>query len=156
MLNRAGAARRIPADSVIGRALRWLLAVPPDSHAAPRLPPLTFDMLEAAVQGSRLVAFGRRMVFALWHGIEHSRAAAAVGSASRTWVSTSSADKVALLAWTIGVAALTTLFMLVVVERYPFPRRTALLLPMLAVVLALLAWRWRAPIAHALEDRRAS
>jgi hypothetical protein len=68
--------------------------------------------------------------------------------ATATWI--------AQCAWIVATAAATNLFMLLVVERYHFPRRTALILPALVAVVAIVVYAFSADIARAVEDKRDS
>jgi hypothetical protein len=62
--------------------------------------------------------------------------------------------RIARTAMVIAIAAITNLLMLAVVERYHFPRRTALVFPLVIAVAALLAAAMSPEIARAARDKR--
>jgi hypothetical protein len=118
-----------------------------------RAPVLTFAAVAPVVRDSRVA----QMVTAVWDrldaAVRHSSVAGAISTVSLRMLATSSSTRVLLVSWMVAVGAAANLLMLVSVERYHFPRRTALVLPALVVIVALVACALRADIARALEDR---
>jgi hypothetical protein len=130
-----------------------LAAAEGDRRLRRREPLLTFDTFEPLLQDSRVVAWVRRLVDLLFRDAVDARIAMVPSRVTRMFPSTPAAV-VAYGAWLIAVAALTHLMMLLFVERYHFPSRTALVLPIVTAVVALVAIPLSAGIARAIADRR--
>ena len=140
------------ASSMLLRAVRWIAAPASTTvHTAPRL---TFEMMAPVVNGSRLAATVRWLSLRTWHAVEHSRAAKAVDAVFGAWRAADPKTTVGLLAAVAVVASVAHLFMVLAVERYHYPRQTALALPMVIGMAGAMVWRYRAQVARAIEERR--
>ena len=115
-------------------------------------PLLTFAAVEPVFEGSKTVRFTRRLLDALARA---SANAGAVSIAAR--VARLAADRpsevLSRVAWLIAIAAMTHIAMLLLVERYHFPNRAALVLPTAIAVVALVVVRLSDDIGRALADR---
>jgi hypothetical protein len=143
--------------SVIGesRVLGWLRGL---GHRRPslqgRAPLLTFDMVTPAIRQSWLATTVGRVWRPFDAAVAGSQSAAVVRNMAAWMSDRTPATRIALGAGMCAVAAVTHLVMLIVLERYHFPRRTALVLPALVAVAALIAAAMNVHIARAIEDKR--
>jgi hypothetical protein len=130
----------------------WLK--PAVTPRAPRDPVLTFDMVAPPVREAWI---GRCGVW-VWHRVEtaagSSRVAAAIAGALARLQASEPAARIARTAWVMAIAALTNLLMLAAVERYHFPRRTALVFPLIVAIAAVLVGAMSPEIARAARDKR--
>ena len=119
-----------------------------------RKPPLTFAALEPVVRGSRVAASLQRLAVPA-RVLEGARVAALATRAAR--LKAQPLDHlVRSAAWVVAIAALTHIAMLLFVERYHFPNRAALLMPVAAAVAAMAAIPLSGHLARAMMDRRRS
>jgi hypothetical protein len=120
----------------------------------PRAPLLTFSMVAPSVRDGWIGRFGQWLWRRTLTAATASRAAAALSGAIGRLQSFDLALRIALGAAVIAIAALTNLVMLTVVERYHFPRRTTLVLPVVIAVAALAVVAMKGEVARAAEDKR--
>jgi hypothetical protein len=116
--------------------------------------PLTFNALAPVFRGSRVAASALSAWRRFDTAVAQSRLAAATSEAHAWMRAVTRATLVGYSAWVVATAAATHLFMLTVVERYHFPRPTALALPAAVMIVALGAGLLSADIARAVDDRR--
>jgi hypothetical protein len=125
-----------------------------NASSKPREAPLTFEMIAPAVRESRIIRFAVSGWNAFDAAFRQSRLQTVVHEAQAIVRAAGPGTLTAQCAWIVATAAATNLFMLLVVERYHFPRRTALILPALVAVLAIVAYVLSADIARAVEDKQ--
>jgi hypothetical protein len=119
---------------------------------ARREPLLTFAAIEPVVEGSRAVRFAGRILDALARASFDAGAVAIAARLARLGAKRP-AEVMARAAWLIAIAAMTHIAMLLFVERYHFPNRAALILPILIAVIGLVVVRLSDHIGRALVDR---
>jgi hypothetical protein len=115
--------------------------------------PLTFAALAPLAADSRVARIVARGLDVLARATSDARIAAFVTRLSRSPGDEPGAA-IGFGAWVIAVAALTHIAMLMVVERYHFPSRAALVLPAIVTVAAIVTMLLRRQIARAMTDRR--
>ena len=119
-----------------------------------RAPLLTFEMVVPPVRDGWIGRFGQW----LWDGgvtaATTSRAATVISGALATIRALEPVARIAQGAAIAAIAAVTHLLLLTVVEQYHFPRRTALALPAVVVIAALLVFAMSSEIARAAADKR--
>lgn len=140
---------RSTAVAAIGEAWSAIRADSP-RHASP----VSLDAVLPTAAESRTLG--------LIAGLSRGVGAALNGSTLVHWLRTvtarvlglEAASLVALTGWVIMVAAITHLAMLLLVERYPFPKPTALALPIVMALVGLLTWALNGTLARAMADKR--
>jgi hypothetical protein len=118
-----------------------------------RKPPLTFAAVAPVVAGSRIANFLGRALDFVARAAAEARISALAARVARVQQNEPAAA-VAAGAWVIAMGALTHIAMLLVVERYQFPSRAALVMPAIIAAVALAAIPLSAHIARAMTDRR--
>lgn len=118
-----------------------------------RKPPLTFAAVAPVVAGSRIANFLGRGFDFIARAAAEARVSALAARVARVQHDEPGAA-VAAGAWVIAIAALTHIAMLLLVERYQFPSRAALVMPAIIAAIALAAIPLSAHIARAMTDRR--
>jgi hypothetical protein len=125
-----------------------------DRRLGRRDAPLTYASVAPVVAGSRLA----QLVHALWQRTDSALTDSALARWARAAAASAQATELSRLvsvsALVVLIAALTHLGMLLAVERYQFPRRTALLLPAFVAIVAALTWRSSDLVARAWSDWR--
>ena len=120
----------------------------------PRAPLLTFAMVAPSVRGAWIGRWSQRLWIRIVAAATASRVAAEVSRALDRFRMLAPAARIAQCAWLVAIAALTNLMLLTVVEQYHFPRRTALVLPAVVAVAAVVVIVMSSGVARALADKR--
>ncbi|MGQ0732029.1 MAG: hypothetical protein ACT4QD_00060 [Acidobacteriota bacterium] len=113
-------------------------------------PPLDSRDLSGPLATSTCLGLGARVLERLETAVRQSATVRFVrwclGSADAT-------GRIGLAAWTGAVASAVHLVLLMTAERYPFPSRASLVVPMGTLILSLTVLVLRRRLAAALEDR---
>lgn len=118
-----------------------------------RWPPLSYAQVAPPLAGSGLGAVAASVWRGLSTTLDDSAAVGAWRRAMRLLRETSLDRVVGAAAWMLAVAALSHLALLLTVERYHFPRQTAMVVPVAVAIVALLAGLRSGEVARALADR---
>lgn len=139
-----------------GWVVRLLRGLWQQTNAAQHAPAplLTFDMVTPLVRDGWIARWCQWLWRHVVTAAAASQVAASLSRAAARIRSLEPAVRVAQGAWMVAIAAVTNLLMLTVVERYHFPRRTALVLPAIVAVAALLVFAASPEIARAAADKR--
>jgi hypothetical protein len=147
--------------SVFGRAAAWSVGVErhlrtqADARLRERRPRLSLASVAPIVREAWL----SRVLMSVWTHVnaafEHSAVVGHLASRTREIQRVELATRVRAVAVIAGTAALTHVALLVFVEPYPYPRRTALALPVIVFVLAACVTRYSDLVANAIRERRA-
>jgi hypothetical protein len=112
------------------------------------------DSVAPAVRASRL----GRLVSAIWSRLlaarEESRAARAVAALNASLGRMELAARIMFVGCVLAVAMAVHILLVLLVEPYPFPSRSALIVPAIVMVLALSSIVFRRLLAAAWQDRR--
>ena len=130
------------------------LVAPMTVRHDPGAPRLTYALVAPALRGSRLAS----LCVSVWQRVDaayaQSRSMGRLRQAAARVGATAPAALIAYGAWIVAIAAATNVMMLTTVERYHYPRRTALILPAILLVVALVAVALRSDLARAAGDKR--